>query len=155
MKKIILLFAFILPLFAMAKTTELTTFDEVMNALKEGKELQAVFYYNDCQLISDNEISEKGVDAVGGMSISTWEYFAEGAIRNKVAFVVTSSYQLIANPLGEGYVYNYVKLKISADGKVKITANYVDSLTHKEMMSENFFTTIFDGTEGAAHFFVK
>lgn len=155
MKRIILLFTILLPFFAMAQTSELKSFDEVMNALKEGKELQSVLYYNDCQFISDNEIQEKGVDAIGGMSIATWEYFAEGAVRNKQAFVVTSSYQLIANPLGEGYVYNYVKLKISADGKVKITANYINSLTHEEIMSENMFTTIHDGKEGAAHFFVK
>lgn len=155
MKKIIVLFAICLPLLTLAQSEELTSFDEIMTTLKDGKQIQAVFYYNDCKLISDNEVEEKSVDAIGGMLVNTWEYFAEGAVRNKEAFVVSSSYQLIANPLGEGYVYNYVKLKITAEGKVKITANYVDSITFEEIMTENFFTTVFDGKNGAAHFFVK
>jgi hypothetical protein len=155
MKKLILLLVICLPIISMAQTSELKSFDEIMTSLKEGKQLQAVFYYQECQLISDNEIDEEGVDAIGGMSIDTWEYFAEGAIRNKEAFVVSSTYQLISNPLGEGYVYNYVKLKITATGEVKVTANYVESLSQEQIMTENFFTTIFDGKEGAAHFFIK
>lgn len=143
-----------LPLFSMAQK-EVKSFENIISSLEEGKTVRAVFYYKDCQLISDNEIDEDSVDAIGGMKIDTWEYFAEGSVRNKVAFVVSSESKLIANPLGEGYVYNYVKLKISAEGKVKITANYIDSITHEQIMTENFFTTIYNGEEGAAHFYIK
>jgi hypothetical protein len=137
----------------MAKTQKLNSFEGIMDALKEGKVVHAVFYYKDCQLISDNEIEDESVDAVGGMKIDTWEYFAKGSIRNKEAFVVTSTSKLIANPKGKGYVYNYVKLRIYESGKVKITANYLDSVTHEETMTENFFTKVNDGENGAAHFF--
>ena len=145
----------LIPGMLMAKNQKLESFDQVMDALKQGKVVHAVFYYKDCQLISDNEIEEKSVDAIGGMKIDTWEYFAKGSIRNKEAFVVTSATKLIANPMGKGYVYNYVKLKIYESGKVKITANYVDSVTHEETMTENFFTEINAGEKGAAHFFVN
>lgn len=155
MKKLILLLIICMPVISIAQTSELKSFDKIITSLKEGNKLQAVFYYQECELISDNEIVEKGVDAIGGMSIDTWEYFAEGVVRNKEAFVVSSSCQLIANPIGDGYVYNYVKLKIYASGKVKIAANYLNSVSYEQVMTENFFTIIFDGKEGAAHFFVK
>ena len=154
MKKIVLLAFLLMPIMLMAKSHKLESFDQVMDALKEGNTVRAVFYYKDCQMISDNEIEEEGVDAIGGMKIETWEFFAKNSIRNKEAFVVCSTSKLIANPLGKGYVYNYVKIKIKETGKVKITANYVDSVTHEETMTENFFTEINKGEVGAAHFFV-
>ncbi|NOU59421.1 hypothetical protein [Marinifilum caeruleilacunae] len=153
MKKLLLLSLLLIPGVLMAKTQKLNSFEGIMDALKEGKVVHAVFYYKDCQLISDNEIEDESVDAVGGMKIDTWEYFAKGSIRNKEAFVVTSTSKLIANPKGKGYVYNYVKLRIYESGKVKITANYLDSVTHEETMTENFFTKVNDGENGAAHFF--
>lgn len=154
MKKLLLLSLMLIPGILMAKTRKLESFEQVMDALKQGKVVHAVFYYKDCQLISDNEIEDESVDAIGGMKIDTWEYFAKASIRNKEAFVVTSTSKLIANPKGKGYVYNYVKLKIKESGEVKITANYVDSVTHEETMTENFFTEINDGEKGAAHFYV-
>lgn len=144
-----------LPAIMMAQTKQLNSFDELMDAMKKGNKVQAVFHYKDCQLISGNEISEKSVDAIGGMPIDTWEYFAEGAIRNKEAFVVMSISKLIANPKGDGYVYNYVKVRVYASNKVKITANYIDSVTYEEKMDENFFTTMNDGKTGAAYFYIS
>ncbi|PKQ65454.1 hypothetical protein BZG02_00150 [Labilibaculum filiforme] len=153
MKKFLLVAFLLMPALLMAKTQKLESFEQLMDALKEGKTVKAVFYYKDCQLISDNEIEDKSVDAVGGMNFETWEFFAKGSIRNLEAFVVSSTSKLIANPLGDGYVYNYVKIKVKENGKVKITANYVDSVSHEETMSENFFTEINKGEVGAAHFF--
>lgn len=155
MKKLLLFCLLLLPGMLMAKNEKLESFEQIMDALKQGKVVQAIFYYKDCQLISDNEIEEESVDAVGGMSIDTWEYFAKMSIRNKEAFVVTSTSKLIANPKGKGYVYNYVKLKIYESGKVKITANYIDSKTYEETMTENFFTEVYNGEKGAAHFFAN
>lgn len=155
MKKIVLLVMLLAPLSLMAKPQALKSFEQIMDALKQGQTVKAVFYYIDCQLISGNEVEDESVDAVGGMKIDTWEYFAKGSIRNKEAFVVASTSKLIANPKGKGYVYNYVKIKIYESGKVKITANYIDSVTHEETMTENFFTTVHDGGEGAAHFFAE
>ena len=154
MKKVLLIALMMIPAMLMAKTQKLTSFEEIMDALKQGNIVRAVFYYKDCQLISDNEIDEDGVDAIGGMKIDTWEYFAKGSIRNKEAFVVTSTSKLIANPKGKGYVYNYVKVKIKESGKVKITANYINSVTYEETMTENFFTEINKGETGAAHFYI-
>lgn len=130
---------------------QLKSFDELMTALKAGKEVKAVFQYAKFKLISDNEEQEKVPDAIGGMELSTWEYFAANSVRNKDAFVVFSESKLIQNPKGDGFVYNYVKVKITPDNKVKVTAQYVDSKTMEVKMDENFFGIINDGkNEGGA-----
>lgn len=122
-----------------------------MTALKAGKEIKAVFEYSKFRMISDNEEQEKVPDAIGGMELCTWEYFAANSVRNKEAFVVFSESKLIQNPKGDGFVYNYVKVRINSDNKVKITAQYVDSKTFEVKMDENFFGTINDGkNEGGA-----
>lgn len=132
----------------------LKSFDELMTALREGKKVRVVIEYKKCQLISDNEIDEKVPDAIGGMDLSTWEYFAKNAIRNDKAFVVASESKLIERPREEGYVYNYVKIKVSDDNKVKITARYLDASTFEVYMDENFFGLIDDGrNEGGAKFY--
>ncbi len=130
---------------------QLNSFEELMASLNSGKQIKMVMHYAKCQLISDNEIEDKVPDAIGGMTIDVYEYFEKGAVRNDQAFVVFSESKLIQYPKGEGYVYNYVKVKITADNKVKITAEYLNPVNFSVMMTENFFTSINDGknNEGA------
>jgi len=140
---------------AMAGDGQLKNFEAVMASLKAGKNVKVVINYPLCKLISDNEVQEKIPEAIGGMTIDTWEYFAENAVRNKVAFVVTSTNHLIQNPKGDGFVHNYVKIKILADNTVKITAKYLNVLTFEEQMDENFFGEINDGKNDAAVYFYE
>jgi len=134
---------------------QLNSFEELMASLNSGKQVKMVMHYARCQLISDNEIEDKVPDAIGGMTIDVYEYFEKGAVRNDQAFVVFSESKLIQYPKGEGYVYNYVKVKITADNKVKITAEYLNPVNFSVMMTENFFTSINDGkNEGGVFLFV-
>jgi hypothetical protein len=142
-KKIVICLLLIWPV--LAHSQQIFTFEELMSQLKAGKKVTAVFQYTKFKLISDNEEQEKIPDAIGGMELSTWEYFAPNAIKNKEAFVVFSENKLIRNPKGEGYVFNYVKVKISADQKVKVTAQYLDANTYHVNMDENFFGYLNDG----------
>lgn len=155
MKKIPITLIFIIILSQILFAGEpLRNFDAVMDALKTGKTVKVVIEYKTCQLISDNEISEKIPDAIGGMEISVFEYFAEKSIRNDEAFVVASESKLIKNPKGEGYVINYAKIKLFKSGKVKITAQYIDPISYQTKMDENFFCNINNGeNNGGVSFF--
>lgn len=134
---------------------QITSFEKLINYLNEGGQVRVVFHYAKCQLISDNKIEENAPDATGGMNLDTYEYFAKGSIRNKKAFLVSSTSHLIENPLGNGYVYNYVKLKIFDDGQVRIIARYLDPQTKKENMDESFYTEMNDGfNDGGAFFYL-
>jgi hypothetical protein len=135
---------------------QINTFDDLMTNLRNGKKVHAVFQYSRFKLISDNEEQEKVPDAVGGMDLSTWEYFAPNSVKNKDAFVVFSETKLIKNPKGEGFVNDYVKVKISSDNKVKITAEYLDPASFSIKMDENFFGSFNDGkNEGGLTLFIS
>ena len=134
---------------------QLKSFDELMTSLKSGKQVRMVVYYNKCKLISDNEEKEKVPDAIGGMNLGVYEYFAKEAVKNKLAFVVASESKLIENPKGDGFVYNYVKIKVSEDNKVKITAQYIDVKTFEQKMDENFFGEINDEKNEKAVYFYE
>jgi hypothetical protein len=135
---------------------QVNSFDDLMTQLRNGKKVNAVFQYAKFKLICDNEEQEKVPDAIGGMDLSTWEYFAPNAVKNKDAFVVFSENKLIKNPKGEGFVYNYVKVKITSDNKVKVTAQYVEAPSMEVKMDENFFGVINDGkNEGGLLLFVS
>ncbi|HSA05395.1 MAG TPA: VirK family protein [Tenuifilaceae bacterium] len=143
-----------LNLFAQQKS--LKNFDELMTALNGGEQVRVIIHYGKCTLISDNEIEDKSPDAIGGMTIDTYEYFAPKAVRgNENAFVVFSENKLIMNPKGKGFVYNYGKFRIESTGKVKVTVMYIDPNTQEEMMSENFFTTFGESKTEQAIFFYK
>lgn len=127
-----------------------------MTALNGGEQVRVIIHYGKCTLISDNEIEDKSPDAIGGMTIDTYEYFAPKAVRgNENAFVVFSENKLIMNPKGKGFVYNYGKFRIESTGKVKVTVMYIDPNTQEEMMSENFFTTFGESKTEQAIFFYK
>ena len=158
MYKIVRLFALslLLVLTYNSQAQQLTSFNDLMDALKAGKKVGAVMQYAKFKMISDNEEQDKIPDAIGGMDLSTWEYFAPNAVKNKEAFVVFSETKLIQNPKGDGFVYNYVKLRIEASTKVKITARYVDPRTFEVKMDENFFGNINDGkNEGGLFLYIK
>jgi hypothetical protein len=128
-------------------------FTQLMDNLKSGNDVKMVVHYKKCQLISDNEITEKIPDAIGGLSVDVFEYFAPNSVKNDKAFVVFSENKLIQYPKGDGYVYNYVKVKVSEDNKVKITARYIDPKTMEEVMDENFFGEINNGSNEAGVYF--
>jgi hypothetical protein len=158
MKKLVSLLLFASGIFiseAFAQT-QLRNFDDLVHALNTGKTVRAVIHYGDCMLIDDNEIQESAPDAVGGMDFDVYEYIARQSVRNEKAFVVSSAAKLIQNPKGEGFVYNYGKIRADEDGKVKITVNYVNPTDYSVLMDENFFTEINDGNnKGAAYFYIK
>jgi len=143
-KTVVFLFIFTLffSLSLAAETTQITSFNDLMAVLNSGHEVRVVIHYGVCTLISNNEEKSYSPNAIGGMSIEVYEYFPAGLFGNKNAYVVLSESKLIENPIGEGYVYNYVKIKISDDEKVRIIARYLDPQTYKEVMDESFYTSI-------------
>lgn len=134
---------------------QLKSFEELMTSLNSGKQVRMVAFYKKCRLISDNEEQEKVPDAVGGMHLGVYEYFAKESVKNKQAFVVFSESKLIQYPKGDGFVYNYVKIKVTEDNKVKITAQYVDAKTFDIKMDENFFGEINDGKNEKGIYFYE
>ncbi len=135
-----------------AKTIPVHSSKDLMNALKQGEQVRVVIHYADCELISDNEVKSYSPNAIGGMEIATWEYFAPMMMGNPQGFMVCSESKLIENPVGDGYVFNYVKLRISDDDKVKLTARYIDSQDMSEQMDEAFHSVINDGKNDGAVF---
>lgn len=158
MKRIMLLIAlaYAALMCANAQPKALKNFDELMAALNAGYNVRVVIYYGKCKLVADNEVQDKSPDAIGGMTIDTYEYFAPKAVRgNENAFVVFSENKLIQNPKGKGFVYNYAKFKVESTGKVKVTVMYLDPNTQEELMSENFFTEFSDSAKEQAIYFYR
>ncbi len=130
-------------------------FQTLMNHLNTGKAARAVFDYAKCDLKIDGKDSDYKPQAIGGMSIDVYEYFAKGAVRNDRAYVVFSENKLIENPIGEGYVYNYAKVRVYEDGEVIIYVRYLDPMDYSVKMDESFRTSIKTATNDAgASFFV-
>lgn len=138
----------------MAEARRVTAFDALMSALKNGRQVRVVIHYGECRLISDNKVQEHVPDAIGGMMMDTFEYFAPGSVGNKKEFVSSSHTQLIQHPR-RGMVYNYAKIRISADGSVQVVVRYLTPGDMSVVMDESFYTTMADGNgSAAAHFFV-
>lgn len=158
MKRIIILIAlaYAALMYVNAQPKALKNFDELMAALNAGYNVRVVIYYGNCKLVADNEVQDKSPDAIGGMTIDTYEYFAPKAVRgNENAFVVFSENKLIQNPKGKGFVYNYAKFRVESTGKVKVTVMYLDPNTQEELMSENFFTEFSDSAKEQAIYFYR
>lgn len=150
MKKIVLFFCLAVGIFA--QPIQLKNFDELFNSLMSGEDVKIVIKYGMTKLIIDGEES-KAPDAIGGMELSTYEYFAPGVVRNDKAYISCSETVLI-NHSYYGVVYNYAKLRIYEDDTVEITAQYLDPITYEIKMDEKFLT-IFNNSEneGGVYFY--
>lgn len=125
---------------------QIKSFEDLMETLRKGEDVNVVVEYGKCKLISSNE-EKTAPDAIGGMPVTVWEYFAPMSIGNPEAFVVFSQAKLINYG---GFIHNYAKFKISEDGSVKITAQYANAEDYELEMDENFFTIINDGKNDGA-----
>lgn len=138
---IILLFLTYSALFS--QDNQIKNFDSLMEALNKGKDVKAIIHYAKCKLVIDS-VETEAPDAIGGMLLNTFEYFAKMSINNPNAFVTSSETVLITHRK-RGFVYNYVKIKIFDNNKVEITAKYLLPNTLEVVMDETFYTEINDG----------
>lgn len=131
---------------------KLTAFSEVMESLTKGQSVRVVVHYAKCRLVVDST-DTPAPNAIGGTEITTFEYFAKGAVNNKRAFVTWSETVLINHPR-RGFVNNYVKFRVYDDNTVEINARYLNPATLETVMNETFYGSIDDGTNnGGVVFF--
>jgi hypothetical protein len=123
-------------------------YDELMRQITEGASVRLVLSYAKCKLLIDGK-EEKGPEAIGGMELKTWEWFAKGVIRNPKAYVTSSETVLISHPK-YGYVHNYVKIKIFEDSSVEVTARYLKTGSFEIVMDETFLGKLGEGVLAVA-----
>ena len=152
MKKIVILLLLFVSNLALSQT-QLKSFDELMTALKAGKNVKAVIYYGKCKLFSEGVEEAESPNAIGGMNFDTYEYFDSSVFKGKRPSFVTTSETILINHRFYGYVNNYVKIKINIDNTVEIKAQYLKnrkfSAKYKVVMDETFKGAINDGTNDA------
>jgi hypothetical protein len=137
---------------ASAQPGEITTFSYLLSALTSGRHVRAVISYAQCTLKIDS-VEQKSPDAIGGMALEPFEYFARGAVRNPKAYVAASETHLISHPR-YGYVNNYVRMRVFEDGSVEIVARYLKPATFDVVMDETFLGSFGkDGQQGPVRFF--
>ncbi len=128
--------------------TRITNFDDLMTSLNSGERVRVVIHYALCKWSPDQAEQSPIPDAIAGMDIDTYEYFAPEAVHNKSAFMVFANSKLIQNPIGKGFVFNYGKVRINADNTVQVTAKYIHPKSLKVLMDESFRCKMNDGTNG-------
>ena len=121
---------------------QLTSLAELMAALEAGQQVRATLYYGDCTL--DGGAS---VDAIGGMNVETYEWFAQGSIGNFMEYVAFSKSSLVL--IYNEHVYDYVKVRVYSDGSVGIIAEYIDPETWAVEMYEEFECELDQGDGGS------
>lgn len=130
---------------------QLNNFIQIIDALNSGYRVNAIFHYKDCKLISDS-VEVKAPDAIGGMDVLPYEYFAPGVI-GKRAFISSSETVMIYLGGAGGYLYNYVKLRVYDDNTVEITNRYLSIDKLEVLMDGMFYGEINDGSNGKPIYF--
>lgn len=152
MKKMLFAAAFLCVSSLSAKTEALFDFYSLKDALIWGYSVRAVIYYGNCLLVLEGEAQEESPDAVGGMSVETFEIFSRGIFGNEFEYISFSENSLVF--MKDRHVINYVKLRVYENDSVFIRAQYIDPVSYEIVMDEVFLTTIRDEEgEGGIVFF--
>lgn len=120
---------------------QLTSLDELMEALETGRRVQATLYYGECTLDGAAVI-----DAAGGMVVEAFEYFGEGAIGNPHAYVAMSKSSLVS--ISGTHYFDYVKVRVYEDDSVEVIAEYLDPVDFSVEMHEEFECELDTGDGG-------
>jgi hypothetical protein len=145
-KSLLLLLLISIPL--AAQTNQIISAKSLFESLKAGEDVNAVIHYAKCKLLIDGEETQSP-DAVGGMKLIPYEYFAKMSIRNEKAYVAASETRLISHR-SYGYVLNYVKIRIFEDDSVEIIARYLDPNSYEVKMDETFTALVNNGSNDGA-----
>ncbi|MFA7287520.1 MAG: hypothetical protein WC055_01440 [Melioribacteraceae bacterium] len=130
------------------------SFTELLDNLNSGEIARVIIHYNKCKLYIDGE-EKNAPEAIGGMDLKTFEYFAIGSIANDKQIITSSHTVLISHPR-YGYVLNYVKIRLYDDNSVEIIARYLDPKTYEIKMDETFLSVIDDGlNNGGINIFIN
>ncbi len=121
--------------------TAVTTYADLITTITTGGHARVTIDYSKCQLDG-----QPGPAAIGGTSFDTFEQFSQGLIGNAQPLVGTSQAQLIK--FGTSYVYDYVRINVSADNTVDVLVNYLDPTTFAVTVDEDLSCVIDDGTNG-------
>jgi len=141
---------------AVAATRPLHSFAAILSSLEQGEVVRAVFHFKRCSMHIDGEVHPQGPDAIGAIPIEAFEYFAPGTFGSTTGLLVFSKAVLIGHPR-YGFVTNYGRVRVTGDGAVEVTAQFLDPKTNEIKMHETFKTTVDDGssTAGASFFVVE
>jgi hypothetical protein len=154
LKSCFLFLLFIICLSGEAQPVRIKNFKDLVASLSAGERIRVVIHYAKCKLSMEGSQQSPAPDAIAGMDIDTFEYFAPGAAHNVKAFLVFSEMKMIQNPIGKGFVYNYGKVRINEDNSVIVSAKYVNPKNLKVVMDESFSCILNDGTnEGGIDLF--
>jgi len=132
--------------------TRLDSALEIRAALRAGGRVRAVLEYKKMHLVDRNGQELQAPDAIGGLDLEPFEYFAAGSIGNDIGYLTASHAQLVRHSR-DGYVTNYVKVTVEDTGTVRILAEYLDPHTDELLMDETFTTEIADGVNKGGAFF--
>ncbi len=145
MKKILyFLFALVLVTTIIHGQKQLDNFEQLLESLKKGNEVKVRIHYAKCNLYIKGEKQKSSPNAIGGMTLDVFEYFAPGSIKNEKGFLASSKKSFISLN-NDKFVYNYVKIKIYEDSSVEINAKYLEPNSFKVLMNETFKTVINNG----------
>jgi len=136
------------------QANRINNFTNLYSALLNGQNVRVIINYSKCKLVIDGK-EEKAPEAIGGMELKSFEYFAKGAVKNEKAFIVSSETVLISHSY-YGYVYNYIKIRIYDDDSVEIIARYLDPIDFSIKMDETFGASLGNnGESGAVNFYTN
>jgi hypothetical protein len=148
------LIAALFSIVSFAQTGQIISANSLFENLKAGKDVSVIIHYAKCKLLIDGEETQSP-DAIGGMKLMPFEYFAKMSIKNENAYVTASETRLISHR-SYGYVLNYVKIRISEDDSVEIIARYLDPNTYEVKMDETFKAMINKGgNDGAVYLWMN
>lgn len=135
-----------------SRMIELKSFGEVLAAHDAGRQLRVLFKYQECKLNGG-----AGLKAMGGIYAVAVEHVAQSASVPS-ALITFSDSKLVIDPQvyppqKDAHVYNTARVRLSADGSVKVATQYLEYATSKINMSEVWDCNL--GTGKGAYFFVE
>ena len=134
-----------------SETTQLKSFTEILDALTKGEKVNAVIHYADCKLTADGKES-KSPDEIAGMQMLPFEYYAAGVIAKR-GFISSSETVRVYLAGFNGFVDNYMKVRIYDDNTVEVTVKFLTT-DKLEVQSDKLYTgEVNDGTSGKGVYF--
>ena len=127
---------------------QLYDLDELMTALRAGKDVRVGIYYGHCT-IGGSAV----MDAQGGLTVETFEWFGAGSIGNDEAYVAFSKSSLVL--MYDEHYLDYVKVRVYEGGSVDVIAEYLNPVTYEVDMYEEFECELDQGDGGQVTIFAR
>lgn len=129
--------AFLVSSMTYAASSQLSGYNDLLNALREGTKVRAIINFDGCTA-KDGTKTNLPPNMVGGFSFNVFHHYPVKMDAEHTKYAVATAIIHMTDHPSFGFVTNYVRLRVFADNTVELHSAFYDPKTYEQKRAMDY-----------------